>query len=61
MFSNYSDERGGLLERISSKSWKEVAFGNIKQQKMANNILQKDGRNEQLNDLFNKFKKYSGK
>ena len=55
-FPNYSDERGGLLERISSKSWKEVAFGNIKQQKMANNILQKDGRNEQLNDLFNKFK-----
>ena len=43
-FPNYGDERGGLLERINSKSWEEVAFGDVRHQKMANVFLQKNGR-----------------
>lgn len=55
-FPNYGDERGGLLERINSKSWEEVAFGDIRHQKMANVFLQKNGRYEQIKKLFDTVK-----
>lgn len=54
-FPKYSDERGGLLERISSKPWEEVAFGDFTHCKIIINAIQNDERYEQIKELFNNF------
>jgi len=58
-FPNYVDERGGLLERMLSKPWKDLAFGNSKNNIFILKTLQNDKRYEQIEKLFNEFKKIS--
>ena len=52
-FPNFGDERRGLLERLKTKSWEEVAFGDLPRRSIMVNALQNDDRFKQLKKLFN--------